>query len=355
MTWRGCSTSAAELFVRGVPVRWNLPATRRVDLPTYAFQHKRFWQTGVPDSAGDPAGLGLMAAEHPLLGAAVELADTDGMLFTSRLSQTTHPWLADHAVQGTVLLPGTAFLELADPGRRPGRLRRRRGPHSRRRTAAHRTAGRARPGPRRRGRRGRASHRDRPLATRGRAAPVRGSCTRRACWPPAPRTAHDTTCWPPPADAQAHDLSGVYERFAEDGLTYGPAFQGLRQVWTHGDDVFAEIALPDDVAESAGAYGIHPALLDAALQSMAFVLPDGEGGLPFSFDGARLAATGASALRVRLTRTGTGTVAVRAVDQDGEPVLSVDALTVREAAALAPVRTAARTTACSGSSGRTPP
>jgi acyl transferase domain-containing protein len=106
-------TSAAELFVRGVPVRWYLPGGRRVNLPTYAFQHKRFWQTGVPASAGDPAGLGLTSARHPLLGAAVELADSDAVLFTSRLSLATHPWLADHAMGEIVLFPGTGFLELA--------------------------------------------------------------------------------------------------------------------------------------------------------------------------------------------------------------------------------------------------
>ncbi|GAA1954813.1 hypothetical protein GCM10009754_25500 [Amycolatopsis minnesotensis] len=36
-------TSLAEVFVRGVPVRWDVPAARRVELPTYAFQRKRFW------------------------------------------------------------------------------------------------------------------------------------------------------------------------------------------------------------------------------------------------------------------------------------------------------------------------
>ncbi|WP_415954571.1 hypothetical protein, partial [Streptomyces sp. KLOTTS4A1] len=56
---------------------------------------------------------GLRTAEHPLLGAEVLLADGDGLVLTSRLSLDTHPWLADHAIFGTVLLPGTAFVELA--------------------------------------------------------------------------------------------------------------------------------------------------------------------------------------------------------------------------------------------------
>ncbi|NEB78496.1 hypothetical protein G3I40_25190, partial [Streptomyces sp. SID14478] len=38
---------------------------------------------------------------------------SDGLLFTSRLSLKSHPWLADHAVGGVVLVPGTGLVELA--------------------------------------------------------------------------------------------------------------------------------------------------------------------------------------------------------------------------------------------------
>ncbi|WP_189711666.1 polyketide synthase dehydratase domain-containing protein, partial [Streptomyces anandii] len=85
---------------------------QRVDLPTYAFQHEHYWlDAGTP--VGDVTSMGLRSADHPLLGAAVSLADAEGFLFTGRLSLETQPWLADHAVMGTVLLPGTAFVELA--------------------------------------------------------------------------------------------------------------------------------------------------------------------------------------------------------------------------------------------------
>ncbi|MFK4273908.1 acyltransferase domain-containing protein, partial [Streptomyces milbemycinicus] len=104
--------SLGEAWSRGVAVDWQAvfegTGAKRVELPTYAFQHQRYW-IEVPVSVGDVASAGLGAAGHPLLGAAVELPDSDGFLLTGRLSLQTHPWLADHAVSGTVLLPGTAF------------------------------------------------------------------------------------------------------------------------------------------------------------------------------------------------------------------------------------------------------
>ncbi|MEU7137806.1 type I polyketide synthase, partial [Streptomyces sp. NPDC046261] len=107
----------AQLHVQGAKVDWAAVFTGtgagHVDLPTYAFQHERFWPAGSLMRAGDVRFAGLGSAEHPMLGAAVELVNTDGFLFTGRLSVQSHPWLADHVVMGSVLVPGTALLELA--------------------------------------------------------------------------------------------------------------------------------------------------------------------------------------------------------------------------------------------------
>ncbi|MEV0504180.1 acyltransferase domain-containing protein, partial [Streptomyces spectabilis] len=110
-------TSMAELFVRGTPLDWagTLPAgatSRRVDLPTYAFDHQHYW-IRMGASATDSASLGLAGADHPLLGAVVPLPQSDGLVFTSRLSLRSHPWLADHAIGGVVLVPGTVYVDLA--------------------------------------------------------------------------------------------------------------------------------------------------------------------------------------------------------------------------------------------------
>ena len=108
--------AAGQLFTTGVPVDW--PAVfagsggRRVELPTYAFQRRRFWETPGGDGPADAAGLGLGGTEHALLGAVVERPDSDGVVLTGRLSLADQPWLADHSVGGVVLFPGAGFVEL---------------------------------------------------------------------------------------------------------------------------------------------------------------------------------------------------------------------------------------------------
>ncbi|WP_234686162.1 polyketide synthase dehydratase domain-containing protein, partial [Bradyrhizobium monzae] len=104
------------LHVHGIHVDWAkaLGASAHqpvASLPTYAFQRQRYWLEAEKPS-GDAATMGLSDASHPLLGAATPLAESDGFLLTGRLSLSEAGWLGDHAVFGTVLLPGTGLLEL---------------------------------------------------------------------------------------------------------------------------------------------------------------------------------------------------------------------------------------------------
>ncbi|MGW3233885.1 type I polyketide synthase, partial [Kitasatospora sp. NPDC001095] len=109
-------TALVTVHVQGAQVDWRgffaKAGAHVTDLPTYAFDREWFW-LHAPALTEDVQSAGLGAADHPLLGAAVALADAEGFLFTGRLSVESHPWLADHVVLGSVILPGTAFVELA--------------------------------------------------------------------------------------------------------------------------------------------------------------------------------------------------------------------------------------------------
>ncbi len=117
--------SLAEAWVRGVAVDWQAAFASGPARAGSSCRHTRSSASGSGSQAQRRRGRrrvgGAGAAEHPLLGAGVALADERGWLFTGRLSLRSHPWLADHAVTGVVLLPGTALLELAlHAGRRVG-------------------------------------------------------------------------------------------------------------------------------------------------------------------------------------------------------------------------------------------
>ncbi|MGW2199932.1 type I polyketide synthase, partial [Streptosporangium sp. NPDC001682] len=265
------------------------------------------------------------------------LAGSDGVLLTGRLSLRSHPWLADYAVMGSVVVPGTAFLELAiRAGDQVGFdvveeltldaplvLGERDAVAVQVWVAAAAESGRrgvsiyARPAE---------AAEDEPWVEHATGVLTAGG---RAAAP------FETVVWPP-RGVSAIELDGLYERLAWDGLSYGPVFQGLRAAWRgEGGEVFAEIALPGQVESSAGSFGLHPALLDAALHAVPFVgLDDSEGGwLPFSWSGVCLHASGASLLRVRLAKTGDDSVSVSAVDATGEPVLSARSLVLRPVSA----------------------
>ncbi|MGW7687652.1 type I polyketide synthase [Streptomyces asiaticus] len=337
--------SLGEAWTRGVAVDWEAvyegTGAVRVELPTYAFQHERYW-IEVPLSVGDVASAGLGAAGHPLLGAAVELPDSDGFLLTGRLSLQTHPWLADHAVSGTVLLPGTAFVELAIRAgdqvgcdlldeltlEAPLILPARGGVQLRLTVAAPDASGR---------RALEVYSRPEPDADRGDASD--GPWSRHASGILASGDADDSgadlSVWPP-AEAVALDVDDLYERFAAGGFGYGPAFQGLEAAWRRGAEVFAELRLDQRQHRDAALFGLHPALLDAALHGVAlgdFLGAEADGiRLPFSWSGVTLHAAGATALRVRIAPAGPETVALTVADENGGAVASVDSLMLRRIA-----------------------
>ncbi|MFH8371896.1 polyketide synthase dehydratase domain-containing protein, partial [Streptomyces sp. NPDC018031] len=345
-------TALAHAHAHGLPITWHHltpPPTAHTPtpLPTYPFQRRHYWLDATP-ARFDLAANGLETAGHPLLGAAVPLAGRDGQVFAGRIALSTHPWLADHTVMDTVLLPGTAFVDLAlHAGREAGT------PHLEELTLHAPLVVPERGGVQiqlslepvveENGDEG-AARRSLSVYARLDSAPGSGSLDERPGW-----VCHATgtlaatrvtvpsgsaAVWPPPG-AEAVDLSGHYSALADLGFGYGPVFRGLRAAWRRGEEVFAEITLPEEDAPPFEGFVLHPALLDAALHAIPLAArPDGDPAeersrLPFSWQRVEVYRTGVRPLRVRIAAAGPDAVAVTVRDGSGDLVAEVGGLVTR--------------------------
>jgi acyl transferase domain-containing protein/acyl carrier protein len=334
--------SLAEAHAAGAKIDWRAffagTAAKRVELPTYSFERKRYWAS--PSTvASDPTAIGQAPAEHPLLGATIESTDGESLMLTGRVSRATHPWLADYAVEGNVLLAGAVFVEVAlkaggevgadrldelsleeplvVPESEAVQLRVSVGPadeQGRREVAVH-----SRP-------EGAPDEGKRQAWSRNAAGVLSGQPA-----PPVPRPEGDEAAWPPQG-AEPLDVDLLYERLFEAGLDCGPSFRVVRAAWALGEEIFAEVSLADEQRQDAARFGLHPVLLDAAAHaSIDYGSSQGEVeaqeavALPFVWRGVHLSATGTSALRVRMCGNGKD-ASLMALDEAGAVVLSIDSV-----------------------------
>ncbi len=324
--------AVAQGFVAGMDVDWRraIGQANFVELPTYAFERRRFWLAG-DGATVDAAGLGLVPGEHALLGAVVELPSSGGVVLTGRLSPGTQGWLADHAVGGVVLFPGAGFVELAiragdEVGcgvveelnlAAPLVL-----PASGSVAVQVVVGGADDAGTRA------VSVFSRADAGSGWSLHAEGVLRAGSVQPSA-----DLSAWPP-IGAVPVDVGDGYDRLADRGYGYGPAFRGLTSMWRRGDEVFAEVALPADSGVSAAGFGVHPVMLDAALHAVILTsdgdeLPEGSMLVPFSWQQISLHAAGATAVRARIVPVSDSAVSIELADGLGLPVLSVGSMVAR--------------------------
>ncbi|CAM5507033.1 polyketide synthase [Streptomyces pilosus] len=320
-------TSLAEVWVRGVDVDWTAALAgaggRRVDLPTYAFQRKRYW-LDEQAVAGDAASLGLSGAGHALLGAAVPVADGDEVLLTGRMSRLTHPWLAGHTVHGRDVVPSSVFVELAvragdETGctvleelslTTPLVLPETGGLQIQVRVGASDETGR------------------RTVTVSARTDAADTLWTVHASGLLGVAASADGTGipeWPPPG-AQGIALGdGTADGAGSAGTGQAPALPGCTAAWRSGDTLYAEVSLPESLRGGCAYFGLHPVLLDMAARVTGLAGEPVGVPLPIAADweGVRLHATGAAALRVRLDRVADG-FTLLAADRAGRPVLSAE-------------------------------
>ncbi|HET8932534.1 MAG TPA: SDR family NAD(P)-dependent oxidoreductase, partial [Polyangiales bacterium] len=353
--YRQLQRALAELHVHGHPVDWKrqLQAAqgRRLQLPTYAYQRERFWPELVR-AHKDARALGLDPVQHPLLGALTQLPESGAEVFSGNLSLADQPWLRDHAVHGHVLIPGTGLLELALHAARNAALTAVREltleqpllvPHDKAVQLQVSLSAADEQGTRRVTIHSRS----------GGAAWVRNASGQlhADAQPQSDARFDELRDWPADETEQVL-LDGFYERLQEQGLQYGTTFRGLHELRSRGNVAFGRVALPEAARASAAQFALHPALLDAALHTLAAAAeaaapnePQQGVWLPFEWSEVELYQTGVAELRVRVEievseaeggpRRAQATVLV--ADEQGQPVARVGALRMRPAPAqLAP-------------------
>ncbi len=323
--------AAGQLFTTGVRVDWPAVFTgsgaRRVALPTYAFQRRRFWSTPTAAKPADVADLGLVETEHPLLSAVVERPDSGGMALTGRLSLAAQPWLADHMVGGVALFPGAGFVELAIRASdevgcavieelvlaAPLVLDEDSGAQVQVVVGAAEESG------------------SRTISVYSRRDESDGEWLLHAegtLGLVAAEASAELSVWPPPGAVNV-DMSDGYGRLAARGYQYGPAFQGLVAMWRRGPELFAEVVAPSEAGVQVDRMGIHPAVLDAVLHAVGLAVDTTQTMLPFCWRGVSLHAGGAGRLRARFTAQGQDAMSIEVADAMGLPVLTVRSLVTR--------------------------
>ncbi|MCE9604697.1 MAG: methenyltetrahydromethanopterin cyclohydrolase [Planctomycetia bacterium] len=313
--WKTILAALAALHVRGVAIDWRGfdrdYRRSRVVLPTYPFQRSRYWieidkdagdEQAAPAKTASPLALAAGDAKQPLLGNRVPSA-LSMTQFLSELSIRRLPYFKDHVIQGSIVLPGAAYLELgleaADELFGPGAhvaedvsfqqalFLSDSKPHALQVVVSPEVAGHA-------------SYQVFQLAPgndpkAGWALHAGGSLRRASAKDEAPFAPAKPVLEIAPTLEEYLDQAECYRRLRARSLEYGPTFQVLKQVWRSQGEVVAELQIPAGIAAGIDAYRVHPALLDGCFHAVAAAVPDvwapagsGESYLPMGAESIRV-------------------------------------------------------------------
>jgi phthiocerol/phenolphthiocerol synthesis type-I polyketide synthase C len=266
--------------------------TAVVQLPAYPWQRERYWFSETEEGFTEPT----RQRKHQLLG---KRLPTAAAIWKNRLDPLLISWLPDHVVQGSVVVPGAAFIEMAlaavswVPGTGGVEIE-----HFEIYRPLVIAAG------------GEVAVEVRLSAEDGgfhlHAGESGGSAAPVAIARAVPLTAARAT---EPGTLAAIrkrmgpriDGADLYRRFAAHGLAYGPAFRGIAEAWGGAGEALGRIVVPATIEPELGDYRIHPAILDACLQVTLAAMP-GE------IDGDLAALVPSKANRIRFYGGGQGHV-----------------------------------------------
>jgi acyl transferase domain-containing protein/NADPH:quinone reductase-like Zn-dependent oxidoreductase/NAD(P)-dependent dehydrogenase (short-subunit alcohol dehydrogenase family)/acyl carrier protein len=302
--WKQMLTSLARFHVTGVDVDWGGferdYGRRKISLPTYPFQRESFWMEKTA-TTGSAHGMILPSHGreiHPLLGSRIRSPLIDAVVFSSTISTDVLPYLKDHEVFGTIILPATAYLEMAlSAARQGGKVEE--GiiekmaieeplilnasqpktlqiiiSDSGESAAAFKI------------------YSCEPLSEEGKEdwrLHASGMVRSMETMPDHDAVSEALDAWRRSCD-KAIDVDTYYSWLKNIGIIYGPGFNTIERLWQGPGQGLGSLRLSDEMAGQTRDYQLHPALLDGCLQVLgaALLTEDNDGGegrlyLPIEF------------------------------------------------------------------------
>ncbi|CAM6092061.1 unnamed protein product [Calypogeia fissa] len=380
-------TSIGELYTRGYAVKWDqfFPSQHGDSkphhdhhykvvpmLPTYPWQRKRCWfpdtkPLSSPSPSPSPSLEGKIAPSptrrsttgHPLLAKRVRSATRD-CIFETTISTEAYPWLADHKTSGMTVFPASAYIEMMHESVRLAKLND--GVVRLRDLYVHQALTLL-------------SGQERvvQLVLQSTADNPAGEIQILSCGPDNDENAdlewtlHASGYYRPdrqPASvvgkvADSHTNLNIlrghfsqhmegweyYQRMQKSGLEYGPAFQGLKQIWWKEGEALGQLCLPQELVSEMGFYFIHPAFLDSCIHTAAAAVSSDHRGqdsdqelyLPLNMDGVYFYQRPGNEVWVHVKvskrdlKHGQIVAHVHILSEGGDPVGFVDGLHLRRA------------------------